>query len=79
MMFNAPGVNFALVNPVMYGNSQAYCVSLRVASDSLHQLWHWLVSSSQEALLAHGLMAVALKGGTFLWLRDPSIINGKFL
>ena len=38
MMFNAPGVNFALVNPVMYGDLSAYCVSVRVLSGSLHQL-----------------------------------------
>lgn len=79
MMFNAPGVNFALVNPVMYGNSPIFCISIRVSSDSLHQLWCWLLSSSQEVLLAYGLVALALGGGTLLWLKDPSTItSGQF-
>lgn len=79
MMFNAPGVNFALVNPVMYGDLSAYCVSVRVLSGSLHQLWHWLVTSSRDALLACGLVGLTLHGGTFLWFRDPTTItNGQF-
>ena len=75
MMFNAPGVNFALMNPVTYGDSSVFCVSVRVSSGSLHQLWHWLLVTSHNTLLACGMIGLALYGGTFLWLRDPAIIS----
>ena len=72
MMFNAPGVNFVLVNPVMHDKASTSCVSLRVLSGKLNQLWRWLLVSSRDALLSRGLIGLALHGGTFLWLRDPS-------
>jgi hypothetical protein len=75
MMFNAPGVNFALMNPVTYGDSTVFCVSVRVSSGSLHQLWHWLLVSSNDTLLECGTVGLALDGGTFLWLRDPATIT----
>lgn len=79
MMFNAPGVNFALVNPVIYDNTPAYCVSLRVSSSSFRQLWRWLLASSRDALMSCGLTGVALQDSTFLWLQDPaSLAHSQF-
>ena len=79
MMFNAPGVNFALVNPATYSGCTVFGVSIRVESGSLRRLWHWLFSS-QDTLLACGLLGFALHGGTFLWLGDPttSARHGQF-
>ena len=73
MMFTAPGVTFALVNPVMCESNPAYCISLRVLSKNLRQLWSWLFTTSRDALLACGLTAVVLQSGTFVWLRDPAL------
>lgn len=72
MMFNAPGVNFALVNNITYQEAPAYSVLLRVLSVRLPELWTWLLTTSREALLAAGLLGLALHGHVFLWLRDPA-------
>ena len=72
MMFNAPGVSFALVNSVTYGEGSVYSVLLRVTSSSLPELWHWLLTTSRTALLSSGLLGLALHSTVFLWLRDPS-------
>lgn len=78
MMFNAPDVNFALISPVAYRGHSLYCVSVRVVSTDLHQLWQWLLSSSRETLLGHGLIALVLRSGTFLWLRGrPELQDGE--
>ena len=73
MMFDAPGVNFALVNSATYEKSATHCVSLRVSVESLPELWNWLLVTSRDSLLSSGLVGLALHGGgTFLWLRDPT-------
>ena len=74
MIFNAPGVNFALVNSATYGEASVYSVLLRVSSSSLRELWHWLLATSREALLSSGLLGLALHGDIFLWLRDPATV-----
>lgn len=70
MMFNAPGVNFALINPVVYGNCSVYAVVIRVLSSCLRELWLWLFTTCQELLLANGLLSIVLQSGTFVWARD---------
>lgn len=72
MMFNAPGVNFALVDNITYQEAPAYSVLLRVLSVRLPELWTWLLTTSREALLAAGLLGLALHDHVFLWLRDPA-------
>ena len=74
MMFNAPGVNFALINPVVYGNCSVYAVVIRVLSRCLRELWLWLFTTSQELLLANGLLSIVLQSGTFVWARDGPTI-----
>ena len=72
MMFGAPGVNFALVSTVTYEEAPVYSVLLRVSSDSLGELWNWLLTTSRNALLSAGLLGVTLGDRAILWLRDPS-------
>lgn len=69
MMFQAPGVNFALVNSVYYGNHYIYTVSVRLESTKLQEFWQWVFVMEKDSLLARGLLALVMRSGTFIWLR----------
>ena len=73
MMFNAPGVNFALVSSVQYGPHFINTVSIRVQSARLKELWLWVFEGEKELLLSKGLLAVVMDSGTFVWLRGKPI------
>ena len=76
MMYNTPGVNFALVSSAMYKGHFLSVVCIRVDSSKIRDLWVWLFEEEKEMLLRKGLLAIVMQSGTFVWLRGrPS--SGK--
>ena len=76
MMYNTPGVNFALVSSAMYKGHFLSVVCIRVDSSKIRDLWVWLFEEEKEMLLGKGLLAIVMQSGTFVWLRGkPS--SGK--
>ena len=69
MLIVTPGVNFALVSSVTYGNHFVYTVSLRVESTMQKDMWKWLLQERRESLLSKGLLAIVMQSGTFVWMR----------
>lgn len=69
MMFNSPGVNFALMNSVSVPGHVACTVSVRVESAKLADLWAWLWEEKRSLLIGHGLLAVVMQTGTVIWVQ----------
>lgn len=77
MMFKAPGVNFALISPLSYGGGHVHTVLIRVQMAQLQNLWSWIFATENSSLVAKGLVGVALKCGTIIWIRGrpPPPVN----
>ena len=79
MMYNTPGVNFALVSSVMYKGHFLSVVCIRVDSTKMRDLWVWLFEEEKEMLIEKGLMAVIMHTGTLVWLRGKPLSSGNLL
>ena len=76
MMYNTPGVNFALVSSVMYKGHFLSVVCIRVDSSKMRDLWVWLFEEEKEMLVGKGLFAIVMQTGTFVWLKERQSLSG---
>ena len=75
MMFKAPGVNFALISPLSYGGGHVHTVLIRLQATRLLDLWHWIFAAENASLVSKGLVGVALRCGTIIWIRGRPPVN----
>lgn len=75
MMFKAPGVNFALISPLSYGGGHVHTVLIRVQTMELQSLWNWIFVTENPSLVGKGLVGVALRCGTIIWIKGSPLAN----
>lgn len=79
LMFKAPGVNFVLISPLSYGGGHVHTVLIRVQTAQLQSLWNWIFVAENASLVAKGLVGVALRCGTIIWIKGPPPSNAAGL